>query len=137
MLYNCGMIFFILSFFVGYILSFGLVRLRTIRLSAHAGAHNECSSRSHTEDVTITNVIIKTPDRKWDWGVNDVMPRSNGLGILVILKKSCYLRSEAGRSKLRFEPGRGELIFEPGRGQSSWGPMGCATRLLGQMERSA
>ena len=33
MLYNCGRIFFILSFFVGYILSFGLVRLRTIQLS--------------------------------------------------------------------------------------------------------
>ena len=32
MLYNCGMIFFILSFFVGYSLSFGLVRLRTVQL---------------------------------------------------------------------------------------------------------
>ena len=32
MLYKCGMIFFILSFFVGYILSFGLVRLWTVRL---------------------------------------------------------------------------------------------------------
>ena len=30
-LYNCGMIVFILSFFVGYILSFGLVRLWTVR----------------------------------------------------------------------------------------------------------
>ena len=57
--------FFILSFFVGYILSFCLVRLRTVRLSARAGAHIECRcSRSRTEDVTITNVIIKTPDRK-------------------------------------------------------------------------
>ena len=45
-LYNCGMIFFILSFFLGYILSFGLVRLRTIRLSARAGAHIECSYRN-------------------------------------------------------------------------------------------
>ena len=41
LLYDCGMIF-ILSFFVGYILSFGLVRLRTIRLSARAGSHIEC-----------------------------------------------------------------------------------------------
>ena len=33
MLYNCGMIFFfILSFFVSYILSFGLVRLWTVQL---------------------------------------------------------------------------------------------------------
>ena len=64
-LYNCGRIVFILSFFVGYILSFGLVRLRTIRLSARVGAHIErrCS-RSFGEDVTITDVIIKTPDRK-------------------------------------------------------------------------
>ena len=53
---------FILSFFVGYILSFGLVRLRTIQLSARVGAHIERrSSRSHGEDVTITDVIIKTP----------------------------------------------------------------------------
>ena len=33
MLYNCRRIIFILSFFVGYILSFGLVRLWTVRLS--------------------------------------------------------------------------------------------------------
>ena len=34
-------IFFILSFFVGYILSFSLVRLRTVWLSARADAHIE------------------------------------------------------------------------------------------------
>ena len=87
MLYNRGMIFFILSFFVGYILSFGLVTLRTIWLCARAGTHIEhrCS-RSHTEDVTITDVIIKTPAGKWD--VNDVMPGSDGLGILVIFEKA-------------------------------------------------
>ena len=79
--------FFILSFFVGYILSFGLVRLRTIRLSERAGAHIEYSSRSCAEDVTITNVIIETPDRKWNWGANDVMPGSDGLGIMVIFEK--------------------------------------------------
>ena len=81
------MFFFILSFFAGYILSFGLVRL-TIRLSARAGAHigYRCS-RSCVEDVTNTNVIIKTQDRKWDWGANDVMPGSDGLGILVIFEK--------------------------------------------------
>ena len=78
--------FFILSFFVGYILSFGLVRLWTIQHSARAGAHIEYSSRSPGEDVTITNVIIKPPDRKWDWGMNDVMPGINGLGILVIFE---------------------------------------------------
>ena len=75
--------FFILSFFVVYILSFGLVRLRTIRPSSRAGTHIEgrCS-RSHGEDVTITDVIIKPPDRKWTGDVNDVMPGSHGLMIL-------------------------------------------------------
>ena len=69
MLYNYGRIYFILSFFDGYILSFGLVRLRTVRLSARVGAHIECRcSRSRGEDVTITDVIIKTPDRKCDQG---------------------------------------------------------------------
>ena len=83
------MILFILSFFVGYILSFGLVRLRTIRLSALAGTHSERrSSRSRAEDVTITDAIIKTPDRKWYWGANDVMPGSDVPGFLVIFKKS-------------------------------------------------
>ena len=68
-LYNCGMIFFILSFFVGYILSFGLVKLRTIWLSARAGTHIECRcSRSCRKDETITGVIIKTPDRNGDCG---------------------------------------------------------------------
>ena len=70
MLYNCGRIFLI-SFFVGCILSFGLVRLRTNRLSARAGAgahiERRCS-RSSGEDETLTDVIIKTLDRKWDWG---------------------------------------------------------------------
>ena len=63
MLYNYGMIFFSIAF-VGYILSFGLVRFRTIQLSARTGAHIEYSPRSCAEDVTITNVIIKTPDKK-------------------------------------------------------------------------
>ena len=69
MLYNCGRILEILSFFVGYIVSFGLVRLRTVRLSAREGAHIECRcSHSSAEDVTITNVIIKTPDGKMGLG---------------------------------------------------------------------
>ena len=45
-------------------------------------------SCSRAEDVTITNVIIKSPDRKWDWGVNDVMPGSDGLAILMIFEKA-------------------------------------------------
>ena len=78
-----------------------LVGLWTIRLSAGAGAHIEYSSCSHAEDMTITNVIIKTPDRKWNWGVNDIMPGSDGLRIWVFWKSS-WLR------------------FESGPGQSTW-----------------
>ena len=37
--------------------------------------------------MTITDVKIKNPDEKWDWGVDDVMPGSDWLGILVILKR--------------------------------------------------
>ena len=39
-------------------------------------------SRSCAEDMTITNAITKTPERKWNWDVNDVMPGSDGLRIL-------------------------------------------------------
>ena len=81
--------FLLLMVFVNYILSFGLVGLWTIRLSA--GAKIEYSSRSHAEDMTITNVIIKTLDRKLDWGVNDIMPGSDGLGIWWFQKR-CQLR---------------------------------------------
>ena len=96
------------GFFLYY--HFSLVRLRTIRLSARAGAHIECRcSRSCAEDVTITDVIIKTPDRKWKTGVvNDVRSGSNRLRILVIFEKSSQLRSDAGRSELGFGPGRGQ-----------------------------
>ena len=56
------------------------------------------------------------------------MPGSDRLGILGDFEKNSELRSDAGRSK---------LVFEAGRGESSLWPMGCAVRLLGQMERSA
>ena len=85
--YRCNIIaegfFLYYHFFVGYSLPFDLVRLRTVRLSARVEAHIErrCS-RSHGEDVTITDVIIKNPDRKWTGDVNDVMPGSDGLRIL-------------------------------------------------------
>ena len=52
--------------------------------------------------MTIPDVMIKTPDRKCDWGVNDVMPGSDGLRILV------------------------ELRFEDGWGESSFWATGCA-----------
>ena len=37
--------------------------------------------------MTITDVIIKTPDKNETGDVNDVMPGSDGLGFLGILKK--------------------------------------------------
>ena len=66
LLYNCRGIFLYYHFFVGYILSFGLVRHRTVRLSARVRAHIErrCSDSRGGRNVTITDVIIKTPDRK-------------------------------------------------------------------------
>ena len=77
------------------------------------GAHIErrCS-RSRGEDVTITDVIIKTTDRKWDWGCKWRHARKRWAEEFGwFLKKSSYLR---------FWPWRGELIFEPWRGQASW-----------------
>ena len=83
-----GGFFFILSFFVGYILSFVLFRLRTFWLNARVGAHNErrCS-RSRGEDLTITDVIIKTPDMKWDWGCEWRHARKRWVGILRYFEK--------------------------------------------------
>ena len=37
--------------------------------------------------MTITIVIDKTPERNWDFKVDDVMPRRDGLRIWKILKK--------------------------------------------------
>ena len=52
-----GFFSFTLSFFVLYILPFGLVH--------GLGAHIECRcSRAREVDVTIRDVTIKTPDRK-------------------------------------------------------------------------
>ena len=98
--------FFILSFFVGYILSFGLVRLRTIQLSARVGAHIECRcSHSYWEDVTISDVIIKTSDRKWDCGCEWCHAWKRwAVNFGWFLKKSRQLRFEAGLSELIFGP---------------------------------
>ena len=78
--------------------------------------------------MTITDVTIKTPDRNATGDVNDVMPGSDGLGLLVILNKS---------SELRFGLRRSELGFKSGRGQSSCLLRGAHARLSGQMKQSA
>ena len=118
--------FFILSFFVGYILSFGLVRLRTIRLSVRAGAHIECRcSGSCAEDVTITDIIIKTPDRIWDWDANDIMPGSDGLGILVIFEKDLSWDSDLGESSWVYGMRRafvGSVSWDLTLDEASWDP---------------
>ena len=74
------MIFFYLIIFVGYILTFGLVRLRTVRVLVQVFmlARRGCNNHEYHNK--------KNPDRKWNWGVIDVMPGSNGLGILVIFE---------------------------------------------------
>ena len=108
--------FFLLINFVNYILSFGLIGLWTIRLSAGAGAHIEYSSRWRAEDMTITNVIIKTPDRKWTGVWMTSCPEAMGWGqsfeIWLWARPvhmgatgcaTCLLRSE-----LRFDSGPGE-----------------------------
>ena len=114
MLYNCGGIFLYYHFFVGYILSFGLVRLRTIRLSARVGPHIErwCSC-SRWEDVTITDFIITTPDRNGTGGCEWCHSRrqwAEDFGWF--LKKS---------SELRFEPRRSELNFWTWARPVQWG----------------
>ena len=66
-------------FFVNYILSFGLVRLWTIQLLVQVFMLARRGYDNH-------KCHNKNP-RKWDWGVNDVMPGSDGQGILVIFEK--------------------------------------------------
>ena len=119
--------FFILSFFVGYILSFGLVRLRTIRLSARVGAHIERRrSRSRGEDVTITDVIIKPRIVNGTGDVNDVMPGSDGLRILGDFWKKAVSRD------LKLD----EASWDPNLGESSW-VYEMRRAWWGQMEQSA
>ena len=118
------MIFFILSFFVGYILWFGLVRLRTIRLSARAGTHIEhrCT-RSRTEDVTITDVMIKTPERTGVWMTS--CPEAMGWDPWWLWKKA-----------VSWDMTLDEASWDPKLGEASWdlkldeaspiGTTGCA-----------
>ena len=79
-----------------------MVRLRTFRLLVQAFTLMRGGCDNH-------KCHNKNP-RLWDWGVNDVMPGSDRLRILVIFEKS--LRSDAGQS---------ELTFGLGRSQSSCG----------------
>ena len=126
-LYNFGMIFFMLSFFVGYILSFGLVRLRTILLSARAGIHIErrCS-RSLGEDVTITDVIIKTPDRN-ETGVRMTScPEAMGWDSWWVWKKAVSLDFNL---EVSWDPKRGEASRFLSLGEARpVGSTGCAAR---------
>ena len=91
------------------VISSGLVRLRTIRLSTRVGAQIErrCS-RSRGEDVTITDVIIKTPDRKWHWGIwMTSMPGSDGLRILGDFWKKA-VSWDLNRDEVSWFPNMGE-----------------------------
>ena len=96
MLYKCGMIIFILSFFVSYILSFGLVRLWTVRLLVQVfmlacrGCGNHKCHNKKTQMVNGTGVWMTSCPEVMIWE------------FWRFLKKA-------------------ELRFEPGRAQSSWG----------------
>ena len=80
-----GFFYYHFSLVISYL---SLVSLRTIRLSARVGAHIErrCS-RSRREDVTITYVIIKNPDRKWLGMWMTSCPEVKGWGFWVIFEK--------------------------------------------------
>ena len=121
MLYNWGMFFFILSSFVGYILSFGLVRLRTVRLSALSGSHSEFRcSRSCAEDVTLTNVIIKTPGRKWTGVRMTPCPEVRGWEFWSFSKKTF---SDLGESSWVYRICHaffGSVSWDPTLGEASW-----------------
>ena len=69
MLYNCGRIFFISSFFILYILSFGLVRLRTFRLSAWVGVDiNTGVPARAVGGCDNHRCHNKNPREEMDWG---------------------------------------------------------------------
>ena len=78
------------------------------------------------KDVTITDVTIKTADRKWTGDVNDIMPGNDGLGFLVILNKSSELRFGLRRSRLTF--------WTWARPASLW-TVGCARGLVASVSR--
>ena len=67
------------------------------RVTLDYGRQLYFTSCSCAEDMTITNVIIKTPDRKCDWGLNDVLPVSDGLRIWWFWKKSSWGIRDAPR----------------------------------------
>ena len=75
-------------------------------------------SRSLAEDVTITDVIIKTPDGKCDWGVDDVMPGSDRLGILVTFGKAVSWDSTLGEGS--WDLSMGEASCDMYLGEASW-----------------
>ena len=128
LLYNCGRIFFILSFFVLYILSFGLVRLRTFRLSVWEGAGINAGVHTHVGGGDNHRYHNKNPREKNVKGdVNDVMPGSDRLGFLVILNKSC---------ELRFGLRRSELIFRTWARPVQFVDCGARARWLGQWVES-
>ena len=64
--------------------------------------HYSWCSRVRGEDMTITDVTIKTQIGNNSGDVNDVMPGSEGLGFFGILNKSSELRFRFRRSKLIF-----------------------------------
>ena len=76
----------------------------------YLGAHIECrSSRACGADGTITDVTIKTTDRKWDPGTwMTSCPEAMGWGFGNLKKKNSSLRFDARGRKLIFGARRGQ-----------------------------
>ena len=103
--------FFILSFFVLYILSFGLVRFRTFRFSAWVGADINAGVRARAGRMWQSQMSQWKTQIENDWGCKWHHAQKRWAAILSDFENS---------SELRFEAGRSELIFGPGWGQSSY-----------------
>ena len=88
-----------------------MVRLRTIRLCARAGAHIECSSRLRAENVTITNVILKTPDRN-ETGVGMTScPEARGWEFRWFLKKAVSWDLFLGEASWDLKMGKASPVY--------------------------
>ncbi len=59
--------------------------------------------------MTITICHNKPPDRKWDWNVDDIMPRRDGPENLRILKRR-QLGTRTLKEELGFLPLRGFVV---------------------------
>ena len=118
---NCRMnLFFILSFFVGCILSFGLVRLRTIRL-VHVQGHTLGAMftlmRGGCDNHRCHN---KNPRWEMRLGCEWRHVRKRWAGILGDFEKKQELMADAGRCDLLFDLGEASPVGSTGCAAHCW-----------------